>query len=110
MKKGQVMQFHTVAEYMDHQPQNTKDALESLITCMLGVIKEADLVINYNIIAIPLVKHGKRDQQIMIAGYPHHIGFYPSAATIEKFNERLSHLKKEKDRSNSHYLNHFHMI
>lgn len=90
------MKFHTVAEYMDYQPHNTKDALESLITCILGVIKEADVVINYNIIAIPLVKDGKRDQQIMIAGYPHHIGFYPSVATIEKFSEQLTGFKKGK--------------
>ncbi len=44
---------------------------------------------NYNIPAFALVKGGKRDKQIMIAGYAKHVGFYPYPSTIEAFSERL---------------------
>ena len=48
---------------------------------------------NYNIPAFALVEGGKRDQQIMIAGYPRHIGFYPSPLVIEAFSNQLAEYK-----------------
>lgn len=36
------------------------------------------------------VKGGKRDQQIMIAGYPRHVGFSPDPSVIDAFADRLA--------------------
>lgn len=36
---------------------------------------------------------GKRDKQIMIAGYPKHVGLYPGPDAIEAFADRLAPYK-----------------
>ncbi len=46
-------------------------------------------MINYNIPAYALIEGGKRDQQIMFAGYEKHVGLYPHPTTIEKYSKRL---------------------
>lgn len=48
---------------------------------------------NYNIPAFALIAGGKRDTQIMIAGYPRHVGFYPGPAVIAAFSGRLVEYK-----------------
>jgi uncharacterized protein YdhG (YjbR/CyaY superfamily) len=48
---------------------------------------------NYSIPAFALVKGGKRDKQIMIAGYPKHVGFYPHPDTIDAFADMLAAFK-----------------
>jgi uncharacterized protein YdhG (YjbR/CyaY superfamily) len=45
---------------------------------------------NYSIPAFALVVGGKRDKQIMIAGYPKHVGFYPGPAVIDAFVDQLA--------------------
>lgn len=51
---------------------------------------------NYNIPAFALIENGKREQQIMIAGYKTYVGLYPHPTTIEKFSKELSQYKKGK--------------
>jgi uncharacterized protein YdhG (YjbR/CyaY superfamily) len=51
---------------------------------------------NYDIPAFSLVENGKRDQQIMIAGYGKHVGFYPHPETIALFREELKEYKQAK--------------
>ena len=51
---------------------------------------------NYNIPAFALIKGGKREQQIMIAGYKKHVGFYPHSTTMEYFWDQLDGYKKAK--------------
>ena len=46
-------------------------------------------MMNYNIPAFALIEGGKRDQQIMIAGYKKHLGFYPHPSAIENFLDEL---------------------
>jgi uncharacterized protein YdhG (YjbR/CyaY superfamily) len=53
-------------------------------------------MINYNIPAYSLIEGGKREQQIMIAGYKNHVGLYPHPAVMEKFENELSEYKKGK--------------
>jgi uncharacterized protein YdhG (YjbR/CyaY superfamily) len=48
---------------------------------------------NYNIPAFALVAEGKRDKQIMIAGYAAHVGFYPGADVIAAFADQLGAYK-----------------
>lgn len=94
MKKGK--QYATFDEYMDDQTEEVKNALQELTECILSVVPNANKMINYNIPAFALVKGGKRDQQIMIAGYKNHIGLYPHPTTMEYFWHRLEDYKKAK--------------
>jgi Uncharacterized conserved protein len=86
----------TVDEYFNAQPNMIKTALQEIKKCILEIVPEAGELINYNIPAYTLIKGGKREQQIMIAGYKNHIGFYPHPTTIEHFDSELSKFKKGK--------------
>ena len=50
-------------------------------------------MMNYDIPAFALAKGGKRDKQILIAGYPKHVGFYPHPDVIDAFADRLAAYK-----------------
>ena len=89
-------QFKTVEEYFNSQPEQVKNALFELKQYILEVVPNAIELINYNIPAYSLVEDGKRDQQIMMAGYKQHVGLYPHPTTIEKFYKELSEYKKGK--------------
>ena len=82
-----------VDAYIAAQPPNTQGALEELRSCIWQAAPEVEELMNYHIPAFALVKGGKRDQQVMIAGYPAHVGFYPHPDTITAFADRLSAYK-----------------
>jgi len=88
--------FKTVEQYFNAQPEKTKNALLELKKCILKVQPNATELFNYNIPAYALVENGKREQQIMIAGYKKHVGLYPHPTTMEKFDEELSEYKRGK--------------
>lgn len=88
--------FNSVEEYFNGQPEMTKTALIELRKCILDVAPDAIEMFNYNIPAYALVKGGKRDQQIMIAGYKKHVGLYPHPTVMEKFDSELDKYKKGK--------------
>ncbi len=85
-----------VDKYIAAQPAETKHALEELRACIWQAAPGVNELMNYNIPAFALVKGGKRDQQIMIAGYAKHVGFYPHPDTIEAFADQLSAYKYAK--------------
>ncbi|MBO0321968.1 DUF1801 domain-containing protein [Muricauda sp. CAU 1633] len=89
-------EFTTAAEYFEHQPEATQKALMELRECILSAAPQAIEMINYNIPAYALVEGGKRDQQIMIAGYKKHVGLYPHPKVMEKFTDKLSAYKQGK--------------
>lgn len=78
-----------IDKYISKQPEKTQIALIELRNVILSIVPDAKELINYSIPAFELVKNGKRDKQIMIAGYKNHVGFYPSPCVIEKFKEEL---------------------
>jgi uncharacterized protein YdhG (YjbR/CyaY superfamily) len=82
-----------VDDYISNQPPATKLALEELRACIWHVAPNVSELMNYKIPAFALVKDGKRDQQIMIAGFSKHVGFYPSPTVIEAFSDRLGEYK-----------------
>ncbi|WP_297088977.1 DUF1801 domain-containing protein [uncultured Draconibacterium sp.] len=88
--------YKTVDEYLDRQCEKTKERLIELRDCIYRAAPNAIEMINYNIPAYALTEGGKRDQQIMIAGYKKHIGFYPHPTVMEKFDQELSGYKKGK--------------
>ena len=73
-----------------------KEALIQLRDCIYAAEPNAIEMINYNIPAYALIEGGKRDLQIMIAGYKKHVGLYPHQTAMEKFDNELSEYKKSK--------------
>lgn len=90
------VKLNSVEDYFNAQPENVKNALLQIKRCILKVVPEAKELLNYNIPAFALIEDGKREQQIMIAGYKNHVGLYPHPTTIEKFEEELKDYKKGK--------------
>lgn len=86
----------TVDDYFTAQPKKTQRALIELKKCILTVAPNATELLNYDIPAYALVDGGKREHQIMIAGYKNYVGFYPHPTTIEKFDSELSAFKRGK--------------
>jgi uncharacterized protein YdhG (YjbR/CyaY superfamily) len=82
-----------VDAYISSQPTEVQQALKTLRSYILQAAPRATELINYDIPAFALVKDGKREQQIMMAGYKKHIGFYPHPTTIEVFADALSDYK-----------------
>jgi uncharacterized protein YdhG (YjbR/CyaY superfamily) len=88
--------FKSVIDYIDSHSQETRKSLLELRKCILEVAPEATEMFNYNIPAYALTKGGKREQQIMMAGYEKHVGLYPHPKTMEKFATELEGYKKGK--------------
>jgi uncharacterized protein YdhG (YjbR/CyaY superfamily) len=89
-------EFTTVDEYFEAQPEKVRKALLELRECILKAEPNATELLNYNIPAYALVENGKREQQIMIAGYKKHVGLYPHPTTMEKFEPELTEYKRAK--------------
>jgi uncharacterized protein YdhG (YjbR/CyaY superfamily) len=82
-----------VEVYISTQSREAQKAPNKLLTYIWQAVQNVSELMNYNIPAFALVEGGKRDKQIMIAGYPKHIGFYPHPSEIEAFSEQLSENK-----------------
>lgn len=85
-----------IDKYIIKQPEEVQRALQEVRSYIKMAAPEAREMINYQIPAFSLVERGKRDQQIMIAGYKRHIGFYPRPNTIERFADKLKNFKSAK--------------
>jgi len=93
---NQDKEFKSVMEYFDALPEKTKHALMEMKECITKVVPDAEELLNYNIPSYTLIKGGKRDQQIMIAGYKNHVGLYPHPTTMAHFDLALKGFKKGK--------------
>ncbi|MCX7175535.1 MAG: DUF1801 domain-containing protein [Proteobacteria bacterium] len=82
-----------VDEYISNLPPEVQQALEELRLCIWHAAPNVSELMNYKMPAFALVKGGKRDRQIMIAGFSKHVGFYPSPAVIEAFSGQLAEFK-----------------
>jgi uncharacterized protein YdhG (YjbR/CyaY superfamily) len=85
--------FKTVDEYIESQPDDTKRALQALRAIIMKTVPDATELFNYDIPAYALVKGGKRDKQIMIAGYKTFVGFYTGTGILEHFSKELAGYK-----------------
>ncbi len=85
-----------VDAYIASQPLEAQNALKKLRSYIWQAAPNISELMNYNIPAFALVGGGKREEQIMIAGYLRHVGFYPHPSTIEAFSEQLSEYKYAK--------------
>ncbi len=79
-----------IEAYISRQPEKTQNALRELRAIVRSAAPGVTELIYYGIPAFALVQDGKKVKHIMIAGYTHHVGFYPHPDVIEKFKEELS--------------------
>jgi len=86
-------QFKTVDKYIESQPEDTKQTLLALRAIIMQTVPDATELLNYDIPAYALVKGGKRDKQIMIAGYKTFVGFYTGTGILEHFSKALTGYK-----------------
>jgi uncharacterized protein YdhG (YjbR/CyaY superfamily) len=84
---------NVVDDYISQHSVEVRKALEEVRSSIRKAAPKAEETINYNIPAFTLVEGGKRDQQIMFAGYKKHIGFYPHPSVIERFKGELKEFK-----------------
>jgi uncharacterized protein YdhG (YjbR/CyaY superfamily) len=86
--------FENFEAYVQAQPEACREALRELRQIILEAVPIAGETFNYNIPAFQFIEDGKRDQQVMIAGYSKHVGLYPQPATMEHFEDRLKPYKR----------------
>jgi len=91
--KDDVNKSKEVDAYIATQPPEVQRALEELRACIWKAAPGVSELMNYNIPAFALVSGGKRDKQIMIAGYLKHVGFYPHPDVIDAFSDLLTTYK-----------------
>jgi len=95
-KRGSMPDFETIDDYIAAQPAEVQKALQELRNIIKEAAPDAIEVLNYKVPSFTLVPNGKRDQQIMMAGYAKFIGFYPFPTTMEKFAHELKDFKQGK--------------
>lgn len=88
--------YDSVNQYIGDFPSEVSTKLNELRACIMEAVPDAIETFNYGIPAFTLVDSGKREEQIMIAGYKKHVGLYPHPTTMECFSEDLSMYKKGK--------------
>lgn len=82
--------FKTIDEYLECQTKDTKETLLALRAIIKKAIPDATELLNYNMLAFALVAGGKRDKQIMVAGYKTFVGFYTGNGILEHFSKELA--------------------
>lgn len=88
--------YDSVNAYIDDFPDEVRLKLYELKECILEVVPDVKELFNYGIPAFALIEGGKREEQIMIAGYKKHVGLYPHPTTMEYFDDELTKYKKGK--------------
>ena len=92
-KKGPMPNFETIDDYISNQPKETQKVLQELRAIIKEAAPDAIEILNYKVPSFTLVPGGKRDQQIMIAGYEKFVGFYPFPTTVAEFSDELADYK-----------------
>lgn len=85
-----------VREYIDSQPEEVRKRLLKIRDLVYKAVPDAVEMWNYNLPSYALVEGGKRDKQILMAGYRFHIGFYPHPSVISHFSAELNDMKTGK--------------
>ena len=92
----EVMRSKAVDAYISAQTPEAQRALECLRLCIWQAVPKVSELMNYNISAFAFVDGGKREPQIMIAGFTKQVGFYPDPDVMEAFADQLAEYKVAK--------------
>lgn len=85
-----------IQSYLDSLPSDTRNAVDEIRMCIKAIVPSCEELLNYNILAFAIVPNGKRNRQVMVAGYKKHVGFYPSPETISHFSVEIADYKSAK--------------
>ena len=88
--------FKTIDEYIAHQPEHVRQKLHELRSIIKRAAPDSYEMLNYKVPAFTLVPGGKRDHQIMMAGYAKFVSLYPFPSTMAHFSEELKAYKQGK--------------
>ena len=92
-KKGPMPDFATIDDYIASQPPEAQQLLQELRSIIKEAAPNAEEILNYKVPSFTLIPGGKREHQIMIAGYAKFVSFYPFPSTIEHFSDDLKDFK-----------------
>jgi uncharacterized protein YdhG (YjbR/CyaY superfamily) len=81
--------YKSVKEYFDSQLPETLKTLLALKEIIKNTVPDCEELLNYEMPAYALIKDGKRDKQIMIAGYKTFAGFYVGNNILNHFENEL---------------------
>ena len=95
-EKGPMPNFETIDDYIANQSKEAQKVLKELRSIINEAAPDSIEVLNYKVPSFILVQGGKRDQQIMMAGYSKFVGFYPFPTTMEEFSDELKDYKQGK--------------
>lgn len=95
-KKGPMPNFEKVDDYIANQPKESQKILNELRNIIKEAAPDSIEILNYKVPSYTLVQGGKRDQQIMMAGYAKFVGFYPFPTTMAEFSDELKDYKQGK--------------
>jgi uncharacterized protein YdhG (YjbR/CyaY superfamily) len=95
-EKGPMPNFETIDDYIANQSKEAQKVLKKLRSIINEAAPDSIEVLNYKVPSFILVQGGKRDQQIMMAGYSKFVGFYPFPTTMEEFSDELKDYKQGK--------------
>ncbi len=95
-KQGPMPSYETIDDYIADQPEEAQKVLQELRSIIKEAAPDATEILNYKVPSFTLVSGGKKDQQIMIAGYAKFVSFYPFPTTMAKFSDELKDYKQGK--------------
>ena len=95
-KKGPMPNYKTIDDYIADQSEEAQKVLTEIRQVIHEAVPEVEELLNYKVPSFNLVPGGKRDQQIMMAGYAKFVGFYPFPTTLEAFADELKEYKMGK--------------
>jgi uncharacterized protein YdhG (YjbR/CyaY superfamily) len=93
---GKMKQYRSIEDYISSQSEDKQKALRKLKECIKMAAPDSEETFTYNVPSFTLIKGGKMEQQIMIAAFKNHVGFYPHPTTIEHFEDELKEYKTGK--------------
>jgi uncharacterized protein YdhG (YjbR/CyaY superfamily) len=90
MAMATMIKYDSAEGYYSRQSAVCQRAMEKIREIIVNVVPETEELLNYGIPAYTLKPGVKREEQIMIAGYAKHVGFYPHPTTIAHFEKELA--------------------
>ncbi|MEY4731800.1 MAG: hypothetical protein RL681_746 [Candidatus Parcubacteria bacterium] len=80
-----------IAEYIASAPKESQKKLREMYVCLKDAAPKAETGLKWG---MPALSHKRI--LVMFAGFPHHIGFYPTPSAIKAFKKELAKYKHAK--------------
>lgn len=81
--------YETVHDYINSLPRKSGETVKTLRSIFKETVPEGKEIFKSNYLLYDIIPTGKREHQIMIAGYENHVSFYPQKEILNKFRSEL---------------------